>query len=99
MCLSRRFEDFGFEDEWRQFEMLDDTHDESGRDSSKERGENNSPDHVGSPLVAGKADGVARIVSGVMGGRDMRKTHAKDEKNTDDQRSDPGGAALVGKCG
>jgi hypothetical protein len=75
--------------------MLDDAHDESGRDSGKERGEYNPPDHVSSPLVAGKADGVARIVSRVMGCRDMRKPDAENQENADHQSGDSGGAPLV----
>ena len=46
--------------------MLDDAHNKSSRDPSKERGENNSPDHGFSRLVAGKADGVARVVRRVV---------------------------------
>jgi hypothetical protein len=76
---------------------LDDAHDETSRDSGKERGEYNPPDHMSSLLVAGKADGVSCIVGGVMGRRNMREADAKYEEYADHQSGDSGSAALVGQ--
>jgi hypothetical protein len=57
--------------------MLDDAHEQSSRDPGKERGEQNPPDHVFSPLlVAGKADGVPGVVGGVVQTAILGEAHA-----------------------
>jgi hypothetical protein len=88
--------DLGLENEGRQTEMLNCAHDKSSRDPGKERGENDSPDHETLPLVAGKADGVTRIVGRVVSGGDMRQADTEYQKDADDQRGDAGSAAPVG---
>jgi hypothetical protein len=92
--VSRSLEYFRFEDERRQLEVLDDAHDKSGRDSGKERGENNSPDHETLPLVAGKADGVARVMRRIVQPVGMGKPDAENQNAAKQERRNPSRKAL-----
>ena len=78
MVMGRRcFVHFRFEDKGRSLHMLETAIDQASRDSRKERGEHNSPNHVKFPwLVAGKADGVARVVGRVVGSTHVRQADA-----------------------
>jgi hypothetical protein len=74
---------FRCENKGRDPHILDKAQDNASRDPSQERGENDSPDHdFTGGLVAGEADGVARIVGGVVRHRQMRQADGENQRGT-----------------
>jgi hypothetical protein len=73
--------------------MLDGAHDQARRDPGKERGEDYPPDHVSVKSVAGKADGVARVMRRVVrrghGGEAHREGESYAQKHQGQSGSDP----------
>ena len=76
--------------------MLDHARDKARRNPCQDCSEQNSPDHVvkAGGLVAGKASGVARVVSGVVQARILRKTCAENHERAKEQRRHADGNAL-----
>lgn len=85
---------FGFKDERRDPHMLDDAHEQPGRNPRKECGEQNSPDHDLACLVAGKADGVARVMRRIVQPVGMGETNAENQYAAHDDCRNAGGQTL-----
>ena len=74
--------------------MLDRTIEQAGRDPCEERGEDHSPDHDRACLVAGKADGVARVMRRIMQLVGAGEPDAEHKQQTERHRAEACGHAL-----
>ena len=81
MAVGHVFKCFGLQNKWRQPHMLDDAHNQTSRNSRQNYSEQNPRDHdVSIRSVAGKADGVAGVVGGVVQAAIAGEAGAVDQK-------------------
>jgi hypothetical protein len=76
--------------------LLHHTHGQTSRNSTEEYGENNSRNHDSASFwsVAGEADGVAGVVSGIVQPLVLGETDAEHEDRTHEKASDSNSKAL-----